>query len=132
VNGGLNSAEKIRRVFEETGCDGVMIARAAIDNPWIFREAKYFFQHGEAPPTPGIDERVRVLLEHLGLSIEHKGEQRAVIEFRKYYAGYLRNLPNAAKIRSELMHFSESGPIQEHIARYISWLKTLEPVGVSL
>jgi tRNA-dihydrouridine synthase B len=132
VNGGLNSAAKIHRVFEETGCDGVMIARAAIDNPWIFREAKYFFQHGETPPTPGIDERVRVLLEHLGLSIEHKGEQRAVIEFRKYYAGYLRNLPNAAKIRSELMHFSESGPIEEHIARYISWLKTLEPVGVSL
>ncbi len=130
VNGGLTTPEKIYQVFEETGCDGVMIARAAIDNPWIFNQAKYFSRHGEVPSQPGIDERVRVLLEHLGFSVEHKGEQRAVIEFRKYYAGYLRNLPNAAKIRGELMHFLERGPIEEHIIRYVDWLKTLEPVGV--
>jgi len=132
VNGGLNTPEKIHRVFEETGCDGVMIARAAIDNPWIFNQAKHFSKVGEMPPLPGIDERVRVLFEHLGLSIEYNGERRAVIEFRKYYAGYLRNLPNASKIRSELMHFLERTPIEEHIMRYIGWLKTLEPVGVSL
>ena len=132
VNGGLTTPEKISRVFEETGCDGVMIARAAIDNPWIFNQAKYYSQYGAAPPAPGIDERVRVLFEHLGLSIEHKGERRAVIEFRKYYAGYLRNLPNASKIRSELMPFLERGPIEEHITRYIDWLKNLEPVAVAL
>jgi len=132
VNGGLSTPETILRVFEETGCDGVMIARAAIDNPWIFNQAKHFSKFGEMPPTPGIDERVRVLFEHLGLSIEHNGERRAVMEFRKYYAGYLRNLPNASKVRSELMHFIERGPIEEHITRYIDWLKTLEPVGVSL
>lgn len=132
VNGGLNTPDKIHRVFEETGCDGVMIARAAIDNPWIFNQAKHFSKSGEMPPAPGIDERVRVLFEHLGLSIEYNGERRAVIEFRKYYAGYLRNLPNASKIRSELMSFLERAPIEEHITHYISWLKTLEPVGVSL
>lgn len=132
VNGGLNTPDKIHRVFEETGCDGVMIARAAIDNPWIFNQAKHFAKSGEMPPAPGIDERVRVLFEHLGLSIEYNGERRAVIEFRKYYAGYLRNLPNASKIRSELMSFLERAPIEEHITHYIGWLKTLEPVGVSL
>jgi tRNA-dihydrouridine synthase B len=132
VNGGLTTPEKIHNVFEESGCDGVMIARAAIDSPWIFSQAKHFSKFGEVPHPPGIDERVRVLLEHLGLSIEHKGERRAVIEFRKYYAGYLRNLPNASRIRSELMPFLERGPIEEHIIRYIDWLKSLEPVGVSL
>lgn len=132
VNGGLDTTEKIHRVFEETGCDGVMVARAAIDNPWIFKAAKHYAKDGEVVPPPGIDERVRVLFEHLTLSIEHKGERRALIEFRKYYAGYLRNLPNAARTRSELMHLDEFGTIEEHIRHYVDWLKSLEPVGVSL
>jgi tRNA-dihydrouridine synthase B len=132
VNGGLDTPEKIHRVFEETGCDGVMVARAAIDNPWIFKAAKHYARHKEVLATPGIDERVRVLLEHLSLSIERKGERRALIEFRKYYAGYLRNLPNAARTRSELMHFDQLGAIEEHIHRYVDWLKSLEPVGVAL
>jgi len=71
------------------------------------------------------------MIEHLNLSIELKGERRAVIEFRKYYSGYLRNLPNAAKIRSELMQFAELSPIVDHVLQYVSWLKSAEPVGVA-
>jgi tRNA-dihydrouridine synthase B len=132
VNGGLDTPEKIRNAFDETGCDGVMVARAAIHNPWIFRDAKHFMQTGELLPIPSIDERVRVLTEHLSLSIELKGERKAVIEFRKYYAGYLRNLPNAAKIRSELMQYLEMSPIINHINEYVAWLKATEPVGVAV
>lgn len=132
VNGGLDTPMKIRAVFDETGCDGVMIARAAINNPWIFRDAKHFIQTGEILPIPSIDERVRVLIEHLDLSIELKGERKAVIEFRKYYAGYLRNLPNASRIRSELMQYVEISPIVDHILQYVAWLKSTEPVGVAV
>jgi tRNA-dihydrouridine synthase B len=132
VNGGLGTPVKIRNVFDETGCDGVMIARAAINNPWIFRDARHFLRTGELLPVPSIDERVRVLIEHLNLSIELKGERKAVVEFRKYYAGYLRNLPNASKTRSELMQFVEQSPIVDHILQYVAWLKSADPVGVAV
>ncbi len=132
VNGGLDSPEKIKKVFDETGCDGVMVARSAINNPWIFRDAKHFMATGELLPIPGIDERIRVLFEHLNLSIELKGERKAVIEFRKYYAGYLRNLPNASRIRSQLMQYFELSPIVDHVMQYASWLKSADLIGVPL
>lgn len=126
VNGGLDTPEKIRRTFEETGCDGVMIGQAAINNPWIFRQARYYMEHKEQLPAPDLDERVRVLLDHLRLSVLQKGEKRAVLEFRKHYTGYLRDLPNISKIRSELMHFTELSPIVDHIEQYVAWLKSTE------
>ncbi len=128
VNGGLDTPEKIQRAFDETGCDGVMIGQAAINNPWIFRQARYYMEHRELLPAPDFDERVRVLLEHLRLSVLQKGEQRAVLEFRKHYTGYLRDLPNVSKIRSELMHFTEMSPIVDHIQQYVAWLKSTEPL----
>jgi tRNA-dihydrouridine synthase B len=131
VNGGLDTPEKIARAFTETGCDGVMIGQAAINNPWIFRQAKYYMEQGVLLSSPDLDERVRVLLEHLRLSVSQKGEQRAVLEFRKHYTGYLRDLPNVAKIRSELMHFTEMSPIVDHIHKYVAWLKSYEPVTAS-
>lgn len=126
VNGGLDTPEKIHRAFDETGCDGVMIGQAAINNPWIFRQARYYIERRELLPAPDLDERVRVLLEHLRLSVSQKGEQRAVLEFRKHYTGYLRDLPNVSKIRSELMHFTEMSPIVDHIEQYVAWLKSTE------
>lgn len=131
ANGGLDTPEKISRVFDETGCDGAMIGRAAIDNPWIFRQAKHFLEKKELLPPSTIDERIRVLLEHLRLSIEQKGERRAVIEFRKHYSGYLRNLPNASKVRSEMMQYVEFPPIEDRVLQYVSWLKSTEPVVVA-
>ena len=132
LNGGLNTPEKIDTVFKETGCDGVMIARAAIDNPWIFSQAKHFMHTGSLLPLPSLDDRVAVLRDHLGLCIEQKGERRGVIEFRKHYSGYLRSLPNASKIRSELMQYTEQSPIVEKILQYASWLKSADLVGVTL
>jgi tRNA-dihydrouridine synthase len=126
VNGGLDTPERIQHVFDETGCDGVMIGQAAINNPWIFRQARYYMERGELLPAPDLDERVRVLLDHLRLSVLQKGEQRAVLEFRKHYTGYLRDLPNISKIRSELMHFTEVSPIVDHIHEYVVWLKSTE------
>jgi tRNA-dihydrouridine synthase B len=128
VNGGLDTPEKIQQAFDETGCDGVMIGQAAINNPWIFQQARYYMEHRELLPSPDLDERVRVLLEHLRLSVLQKGEKRAVLEFRKHYTGYLRDLPNVSRIRSELMHFTEMSPIVDHIQQYVAWLKSTEPI----
>jgi tRNA-dihydrouridine synthase B len=118
VNGGIETAQKAKEVFDTTGCDGVMIARGAIDNPWIFSEIKHYLTTGELPLPPSIEQRIDLLIEHLQLSVQYKGERTGVLEFRKHYSGYLRNLPNVAKLRAELMKYTEVQPVIEHIKTF--------------
>jgi len=103
VNGGINAPEDAKRVFDVTGCDGVMIARAAIANPWIFRDSKTYLKTGILPEPPSIEERFDVMLRQLKDAAGYKQERRAVLEFRKYYSNYLKGLPDAAQVRRELM-----------------------------
>lgn len=118
VNGGIDSPETAVKVFETTGCDGVMVARGALYNPWIFRQIKHHLSTGALLPPPTFGERIKLLLEHLNLSARYKGQRRGVIEFRKYYAGYLRDFPGMAKLRAELMGFTEPQPIIDYLRKY--------------
>jgi len=119
VNGGIDTAGRAKDVFDSTGCDGVMIARGAIQNPWLFSEIKHYFQTGELLPEPSFRDRLDLLRRHLLLSVQHKGERCGVIEFRKHYSGYLRNHPGVSKLRADLMQYVEVQPIFEHIDRFV-------------
>jgi tRNA-dihydrouridine synthase B len=132
ANGSIDTPEMVKRVFDETGCDGVMIGRGAIDNPWIFMQAKHYLQSSELLPPPTHEERVRVMFDHLSLSVESKGERKGVIEFRKHYSGYLKGLPHASKLRQELMQFVEQQPIVERVSRFFEHIRDAEPVEASL
>ena len=116
-NGDIQASEDVKRMFE-TGCDGVMIGRGAIQNPWIFQQAKHYMQTGEQMPEPSIGERIDTCLEHLRLVVEARGEQRGVVEFRKHYAGYLKGVRTAAKVRGELMHFHEYAPVEARLLAF--------------
>ena len=118
ANGSLETPEIISKVFKETGCDGVMIGRTAIENPWIFKQAKYFLATRALLPEPSIEERFRVLIEHLHLSIESKGERKGIIEFRKHYSGYLKGLYGASKVRQELMQLLDLDPVVKRLHQY--------------
>ncbi len=109
-NGDITTVEDVKAMLE-TGCDGVMIGRGAIANPWIFQQAKYFLKTGQVPESPSLHERVERCIEHLQLSIQWKGLPYGIISFRKHYAGYFSGLPNAAKLRLELMELTEAGHI---------------------
>ncbi len=127
VNGGMTTPAEIANAFETTGCDGVMVARGAIDNPWIFNQAKHYrLTHSSLQETE-LSERIDVMFEHLKLNVEFKGERKGVIEFRKHYAGYLRGLHNASKLRQELMQFTEMLPVIERVNQFVQSLP--EPVG---
>jgi tRNA-dihydrouridine synthase B len=124
ANGSLDTPQKIAQAFQETGCDGVMIGRGAIENPWIFQQAKYFRTTNTFLPEPTIDERFRVLIEHLRLSTECKGERKGVIEFRKHYSGYLKGLYGASKVRQEMMQYLDLEPAVERLNQYREYLFT--------
>jgi len=104
-NGDITQPWDVSRMFSQTGCDAVMIGRGAIHNPWIFRQAKSYRESGILPPDPSLTEKIELLKMHLAYSVEYKGENRGVVEMRKHYAGYLKGLPNIAKIRAELMTY---------------------------
>ena len=117
-NGSVKTPEDARRMFE-TGCDGVMIGRGAIHNPWIFQQTKHYLATGELLPDPTPEERIRVCLEHLRLSYQHKGDWYGIMEFRKHYAGYLKGLPGVSKLRQELMQYTELPPIEARLLQFL-------------
>lgn len=116
-NGDITEPEDVVRMFE-TGCDGVMIGRGAIGRPWLFRDARHLMETGETAPPITVQERVDLCIEHLRLTHEFKPGRRALFAFRKHYAGYLKGLPHAAKLRSELMQYEEIEPIEACLRRF--------------
>jgi tRNA-dihydrouridine synthase B len=117
-NGDITCPEDVRAMLE-TGCDGVMIGRGAIADPWIFKQTKHYLEFGEHILEPGIEEKIRICIEHLKLNVQYKGEKYGVQTFRKHYTGYLKGLPNIAPVRSELMQYTTIDPVVERLQKYL-------------
>ena len=111
-NGDINSPEKALEYKNKYGVDGVMIGRAAIGYPWIFREIKHFVETGKRRADPTIDERVEVARKHLIKSMEWKGPIAGINEMRRHYANYLRGLPNIKEYRNKLVRITEQKEIE--------------------
>lgn len=128
VNGDVKTPEDVKRAFDETGADAVMIGRAAIGHPFIFKHAKQFMETGAyTPVTPR--ERIETCLEHLRLDLEHKPERRAIHEFRKHYGGYLKGLRNNSACRQDVVRSDAYTEIEERMLRFADELETqLDPV----
>lgn len=124
LNGNVLTAQDVKKAFDETGADGVMIARGAIGNPWIFKEAKELLSSGSITTVVDEEMRIRTCLKHLKLAVKVKGEKRGVLEHRKFYAGYQRGMYGAARIRSELMKLTEYTPVEDALLKYLELLKT--------
>ncbi len=82
----------IKKMFDETGCDGVAVARGALGNPWIFREACAYLNNETAPARPDVHEVVSIMKEHLKLSVACNGERRGIIRFRKFFPWYTKGM----------------------------------------
>ena len=90
---------RAKELIDQTGCDGVMIGRAAQGNPWIFRDTVHYLETGELLPPPSQEEKKAVILRHASLLQEHKGEYTAVREMRKHLAWYTAGMPRSARFR---------------------------------
>jgi tRNA-dihydrouridine synthase B len=129
LNGDVRTPEDVQRAFHETGADAVMIGRAAIGNPFVFRGAKQFMATGSYDPvTPR--ERIETCLEHLRLELLHKQERRAIHEFRKHYGGYLKGLRNNSLCRQDVVRFETYPLIEERMLAFASELEAPDPTVV--
>jgi nifR3 family TIM-barrel protein len=117
-NGDVRSAADVERMARETGCDAVMIGRAAIGNPWIFDEVKARLAGGEFTP-PTVRERVAVLLRHVGEAVRLDGEPGGVIASRKVMAAYLKRMPGVRELRGGLMQARTFSEVGDLLGRYL-------------
>ncbi len=101
ASGDAFSPQLIKKMFDETGCDGVVIARGALGNPWIFRETSEYLKNGVTPQRPGTEEVIKTMLEHLNLYAGFYGEKTGTIIFRKFFAWYSRGVEGVKPLREK-------------------------------
>ncbi|EJF54760.1 putative TIM-barrel protein, nifR3 family [Saprospira grandis DSM 2844] len=125
-NGDIDSPEKAKLYKERYGVDGIMIGRAAIGYPWIFREIKHYFETGEKMAPPNIHERVDAARRHLIRAVEWKGPVLGVLETRRHYTNYFRGMPGVKEYRKKLVTLMELpdllAVLEEIEARYADYV----------
>lgn len=112
-NGDITGPEVALEMKNRYGVDGLMIGRAAVGYPWIFREVRHFLREGRVLPPPGISERTAVCRQHLINSVEYKGERRGMFEMRKHYGNYFKGFPDFKPFKLKLMETEEAGEVME-------------------
>lgn len=102
ANGDIDSAERAKKVMDITGCDLVMIGRATLGNPWIFSQINAYLENPNVKiHTTDLEERLGVMIEHIGKMVEYKGEHMAMLQARKLVVGYFKGMKGAAALRNE-------------------------------
>ncbi len=122
-NGDIDTPQKALEMFSYCGCDGVMIGRAALGNPWIFSAAMALLQNRKLPEAPSLDQVIEMALKHLSLLCELKGERVAVREMRQHTAWYIKGFPGAAAARRELVRAATYEDMEKILRAYSSSLR---------
>ncbi len=117
-NGDVTSPELAKKMFEETGVNGVMIGRGAIGNPWLFEQSRHYLETGELLPEPTLEEKLNVCADQLRKSVAHQGEKYGVVIMKKHYGQYLKGIYNGKKLRMELMKHDTMDPILEILLNF--------------
>jgi tRNA-dihydrouridine synthase B len=117
-NGDINTPQDIIDMRAQTNCDGFMIGRGARGNPWIFRDMKYYYEHGELPDKPDIYEVKDMMLRHARLMVEFKGEYTGIHEMRKHVAWYSVGMYDSAKLRSNVNQVETYEELEELLCRW--------------
>lgn len=118
-NGDVTSPERADAMVKETGCDGVMIARGAQGNPWIFSEMIEHERTGKIPSRPTNEEIRKMMLRHAKLQLQYKGEYLGIREMRKHVAWYTKGLPGSAKLREEINRVESYAELEDLLYRQL-------------
>jgi tRNA-dihydrouridine synthase B len=119
-NGDVRDARDAVRMLETTGCDAVMLGRAAFGDPWIFRRIRALAERGETLPPPTAQERLETGVRHLELLVRSAGETVAAKEMRKHVAWYIKGLPHSARVREQVNHTRTAAELAELLRAYLT------------
>ena len=122
-NGDIVDEETALKMFEYTNVDGIMIGRASFGNPWIFKEIIYYLKTGKKLEKPTLDERFDVMMKHINMEIEEKGEEVAIKEMRKQLSWYIKGLKDSSQIRDKINKIPEKEELIKEIQQYFEYLK---------
>jgi len=128
-NGDVRGPEDAVRMLELTGCDGVMLGRAAFGDPWIFRRVRAWWERGERVPPPTAAERLATGLRHLAMVVETLGSEHAAREMRKHVAWYVKGLPHSARVREQVNHARTSEDMAALLRGYLEELERHGPAA---
>ncbi|WP_256762298.1 tRNA dihydrouridine synthase DusB [Cohnella sp. WQ 127256] len=118
-NGDVFSPEDAKRLLEHTNCDGVMIGRGALGNPWMLYRTVHYLTTGELLPDPSPAEKMRIAVLHLDRLSDLKGENVAVREMRKHLAWYLKGLPDSASVKNSIMDLTGRSEVVSVLGNYV-------------
>lgn len=116
-NGDVKNPQDAKRMLDYTGCDAVMIGRAAQGNPWLFKRTVHYLKTGEVQPEPTFDERREIILKHTKMLIEYKGEYTGIREMRSHLTSYVKGIHGASDIRRALTTVESYDDIQRLLER---------------
>jgi len=115
-NGDIDSPQKALEYRNKYACDGLMIGRGAIGNPWIFNEIKHFFKTGELLPEPSISDRILAVRQHAEWSVEWKGEHLGLVEMRRHYNNYFKGIPHFKPLKKRFLETVRLDDLYELLA----------------
>ncbi|AFM39206.1 tRNA-U20-dihydrouridine synthase [Desulfosporosinus acidiphilus SJ4] len=118
-NGDIFRPEDALKMIEETGCDGVMIGRGALGNPWLIPRTQYFLDHRKIFPEPNLEERIGVAMQHFDRVLRYKGEHVGLNEMRKHAVWYIKGIRNAAHLRDVIMQTKSSNEMRAVFSRIL-------------
>ena len=121
-NGDIFSGDDAVRMMNETGCDGIMLARGLIENPFLVEEVKAALS-GESYVMPAEDRRLDMLLKHCHVMIDYYGERKGIVDFRKFIRGYLKGLPEVSQIRQMLNQVDSCIDFEKTVLEYKEYIK---------
>ncbi len=119
-NGDIKSEEDALKMFEQTGVDGIMIGRASLGAPWIFRKIEYFLENNEKMPEISDLEKYKIILEHFELLLKDKGEYTATREIRKHISWYVKGMTNATLIRNKVNAIETAEDFRKVLKEYFT------------
>jgi tRNA-dihydrouridine synthase len=123
-NGDIRTPQDALRMYQQTGCAGVMIARGSFGQPWIFDQTRALLDGVPMPPTPPVEERFAIAVEHAKMAEAYENDPRgAAIEFRKHLGWYVKGLPNSADLRRRLHLVESLGAVEDIFGDYLASIR---------
>ena len=122
-NGDIKTIYDAKRMLEETGCDAIMIGRAALGNPWFIREVIEYIEHDKIIEKPTNEEKIKMIVYHLNLLLEYNDEKKAILEMRSNVSYYLKGMPNSIEVKKEIFKVTNKDDFLNIFLKYLEDLK---------